>query len=146
MDKTKTMSVWLRTRASLLARLKGADSEPAWDEFYDMYWRAIYGYALHFGVHPQHAGDIVQEVFVKIFRNMPSFEYDRTRGRFLTWVKTVTRNTVMDHGLFTKPSFPGWACEPLPVGCRGDGFRCPWRYRSRSWSSIFASGRAISIP
>ena len=70
--------------------------ESSWQEFYEMYWRAIYGYALRFGMREADAQDIVQEVFVKIFRQMPAFDYDRGKGRFLSWVKTVTRTTVLD--------------------------------------------------
>lgn len=90
-------SVWLRTRQSLLARVKGERDESAWQEFYQMYWRAVYGYAIHFGMPPQAAEDIVQEVFIKLLRRLPEFCYDRRKGRFLSWVKTVTRSTVIDH-------------------------------------------------
>jgi RNA polymerase sigma factor (sigma-70 family) len=89
-------SVWLRTRASLLARIKGQPDEAVWSEFYNMYWRAIYGYAVRFGMPHNDAADIVQEVFVKLFRRLPSFDYDRRKGRFLGWVKTITRTTVID--------------------------------------------------
>jgi len=61
-----------------------------------MYWRAIYAYALRFGMPHDDAQDAVQEVFIKIFRSLPRFEYDSSKGRFLSWVKTITRTTVLD--------------------------------------------------
>jgi len=97
---THRRSTYLRTRASLIARIQaGADGpawNEAWNEFYDVYWRAVYGYALGFGASRNDAEDLVHEVFVKISRKIPSFDYDRTRGRFLSWVKTITRTTVLD--------------------------------------------------
>lgn len=89
-------SIYLRTRASLIDRVKGNADEGSWHEFYETYWRAVYGYACRFGADKTSAEDIVQEVFIKVFRNLPSFEYDRGVGRFLSWIKTITRTTVMD--------------------------------------------------
>ncbi len=89
-------SVRLLTRPSLVERVKeGSDS--AWEEFYRLYWRAVYGYARKFGVGKAAVDDVVQEVFFKLARGLPGFEYDRKRGRFLSWIKTITRNTVIDH-------------------------------------------------
>lgn len=90
-------SVWLATRSSLLKRLKGDVRQASWQEFYGLYWRAIYGYALRFAIPKDDAEDVVQEVFIKILRQLPAFEYDRAKGRFLSWVKTITRTTAMDY-------------------------------------------------
>jgi RNA polymerase sigma factor (sigma-70 family) len=94
--ETKTDSIWMRTRASLIASLKEENEQASWDEFYQMYWRTIYGYGLRFGLARDDAEDLVQEVVIKIFRALPTFEYDRSKGRFLSWVKTITRRTVLD--------------------------------------------------
>ncbi|MBT3194280.1 MAG: sigma-70 family RNA polymerase sigma factor [Verrucomicrobia bacterium] len=89
-------SVWLKTRASLIARLQGEVDSVSWEDFYDTYWRAIYGYAIHFGAPHGEAEDVVQEVLLKVFRRLATFEYDRTKGRFLSWLKTITRTSVCD--------------------------------------------------
>jgi RNA polymerase sigma-70 factor, ECF subfamily len=95
--KKTPQSVWLRTRVSLIGRLQSdVVDDASWTEFYEIYWRAIYGYALGFGMSSAEADDIVQEVFVKLFRQLPSFQYNRSKGRFLSWIKTVTRNTTYD--------------------------------------------------
>jgi RNA polymerase sigma factor (sigma-70 family) len=95
-DGAERKSVRLPTRRSLIERVKGG-SQSAWEEFYRLYWRAIYGYALKFGVSKTAVDDVVQEVFFKLARGLRGFEYDRQKGRFLSWVKTITRNTVIDH-------------------------------------------------
>ena len=41
------------------------------------------------------AQDLTQEVFIKIYRTLGSF--DTERGAFMTWVTTVTRNLLVDH-------------------------------------------------
>ena len=96
MSSTGQESIYLKTRASLINRVKGDRDESSWLDFYETYWRAVYGYAIRFGADKTSAEDIVQEVFIKVFRNLPSFEYDRSVGRFLSWMKTITRTTVMD--------------------------------------------------
>jgi len=95
-DSMEQSSVRLLTRPSLVERVKeGSDS--AWEEFYRLYWRAVYGYARKFGVGKAAVDDVVQEVFFKLAKGLPGFKYDRKRGRFLSWIKTITRNTVIDH-------------------------------------------------
>ena len=86
-----------KTRESLLLRLKDEDNEHAWREFHCIYGRLIFGYSLHYGISYAEAEDIVQEVCVKVFRRIIKFEYSPAKGRFRGWLKTVTRNTVVDY-------------------------------------------------
>jgi RNA polymerase sigma-70 factor (ECF subfamily) len=55
--------------------------------------RAVYAHALRFFGEPQSAEDVTQEVFVKVFRSLNSFD---ERARFSTWLYRVTRNTCLD--------------------------------------------------
>src|SRR5439155_378099 len=41
------------------------------------------------------AQDLTQEVFIKIYRTLNS--YDLGRGAFMTWVTSITRNLLVDH-------------------------------------------------
>jgi hypothetical protein len=41
---------WLATRHSLLARLKDAENQTGWQEFFDTYGKLIYGVALKNGL------------------------------------------------------------------------------------------------
>jgi RNA polymerase sigma-70 factor (ECF subfamily) len=54
---------------------------------------AVYAHALRFFGDPQTAEDTTQEVFVKVFRSLDSFD---GRARFSTWVYRITRNTCLD--------------------------------------------------
>jgi RNA polymerase sigma-70 factor (ECF subfamily) len=87
----------VQTRASLLVRLQDKGDEHSWREFYDIYGRLIFGYTLHFQISYAEAEDIVQEVCVKVFRQIERFDYSPERGRFRGWLKTITRNTVIDY-------------------------------------------------
>jgi len=55
--------------------------------------RAVYAHALRFFGNESAAEDIVQEVFVKVYRSLGTFD---ERARFSTWLYRVTRNTCLD--------------------------------------------------
>ena len=55
--------------------------------------RAVYAHALRFFGDPGPADDVTQEVFVKVYRSLSSFD---DRSRFSTWLYRVTRNACLD--------------------------------------------------
>ncbi|MDF7800689.1 sigma-70 family RNA polymerase sigma factor [Pontiellaceae bacterium B1224] len=85
------------TRESLLIRLKDGEDCDAWWEFHEIYGRLIFGYSLHYEISHAEAEDIVQEVCIKVFRQIIRFDYSPERGRFRGWLKTITRNAVIDY-------------------------------------------------
>lgn len=93
---SEQLSVY-QTRESLLLRLKKGQDECAWHEFHSIYGRLIFGYSLHFNISYAEAEDIVQEVCIKVFRQIVRFDYSPAKGRFRGWLKTITRNTVIDY-------------------------------------------------
>jgi RNA polymerase sigma factor (sigma-70 family) len=60
----------------------------------DRYAPLLYNFSARF-VGQAHAPDIVQEVFIKAWRNMKRF--DPSKARFKTWIFTITRNTITDY-------------------------------------------------
>ncbi|MRS12935.1 MAG: RNA polymerase sigma factor [Actinobacteria bacterium] len=54
---------------------------------------AVYGHALRFFGQPQTAEDATQEVFIKVFRTIGTFD---GRARLGTWLYRVTRNVCLD--------------------------------------------------
>jgi RNA polymerase sigma-70 factor (ECF subfamily) len=55
--------------------------------------RVVYAHALRFFGEPSAAEDVVQEVFVKVFRSLDSYD---SRAQFSTWLYRVTRNACLD--------------------------------------------------
>ena len=92
----ETNTIWMRTRISLLERIRGNRDNNAWIEFYQLYWRVIYKYALSFKLSPADAEDIVQETMLIIFKRLPLFQYDRLKGRFLSWIKVITKHRIFN--------------------------------------------------
>ena len=67
----------------------------AWQEIVQQYHRRIYNICYRFSGSPEDAADLSQEVFIKMYRTLSTF--DTTRASFMTWVTTVTRNLLVDH-------------------------------------------------
>lgn len=77
----------------IITALKGGDKN-ALSLVYDRYGAALYGVVLRIVQSPELAEEVVQDVFVKIFRNIGS--YDENKGRFYTWALNVARNSAID--------------------------------------------------
>lgn len=61
---------------------------------YDRYVRLVYSFAVKSGGDPQYAQDIVQLVFTRLWTTEQG--YDPSKGKFINWLLTVTRNIVID--------------------------------------------------
>jgi len=85
---------------SLLVRRCVAGDAAAWEEIVQRYNRRIYNICYRFAGTSDDAQDLTQEVFIKMYRTMGS--YDVERGAFMTWVTTMTRNLLVDHFRKTK--------------------------------------------
>jgi RNA polymerase sigma-70 factor (ECF subfamily) len=79
---------------ALVRRCVSGDAA-AWQEIVQQYHRRIYNICYRFSGSPDDASDLSQEVFIKMYRTLST--YDTTRASFMTWVTTVTRNLLVDH-------------------------------------------------
>jgi RNA polymerase sigma-70 factor (ECF subfamily) len=84
----------------LLVRRCIAGDSAAWEDIVQRYHRRIYNICYRFAGTSDDAQDLTQEVFIKMYRTLGS--YDVTKGAFMTWVTTVTRNLLVDHFRKTK--------------------------------------------
>jgi len=81
-----------RSEQSVLAAALAGD-ERAFETIVRANVDAVYGHALRFFGDPSAAEDATQEVFVKVFRSLGSFD---GRSALSTWIYRVTRNVCLD--------------------------------------------------
>src|SRR5262245_3254747 len=86
----------LPTRWSLLTRLKNWDDQASWQEFFDTYWKLIYGVALKAGLSDAEAQDVVQETVITVAKNLDQFKTDPAHGSFKGWLLHTTRWRIAD--------------------------------------------------
>ncbi len=125
------------TRPSLLATLSdGPEGQVAWREFFERYAPAIYRVARMRGLDHDDADDIVQQAMVSISSHIGDFRYDRDRGRFRAWVRTIAENLIKQ--LWRKRSLPVTA-ESQVDHCPDDGqsieavWESEWRIQDMLW-------------
>ena len=68
-------------------------------EIFDQYREKVYRIAYGVVRHREDALDIVQEVFIKVFRSIKNFE---GKSRFYTYLYRMAMNTAIDHSRRTK--------------------------------------------
>ena len=85
--------------ALLVRRCVGGDAA-AWEEIVQRFHRRIYNVCYRFAGDPDSAQDLTQEAFIKMYRTLAT--YDSSKGAFMTWVTTITRNLLVDHFRKTK--------------------------------------------
>lgn len=73
--------------------LKAKDQQ-SFSYLYDNYSGALYSIVLQVVSDKELASDVLQEVFVNIWRKIES--YDATKGRLFTWMLNVARNLAID--------------------------------------------------
>jgi RNA polymerase sigma-70 factor (ECF subfamily) len=84
------------TRYTLLQRVRNPQDQKAWAEFMALYHPLLFSYVKKKGLSDTDTEDVVQNIFISLVKTMPSFQLDKTRGRFRTWLWMVTSNAVAD--------------------------------------------------
>lgn len=84
------------TRSSVLRAVADTGNETAWRRFFDLYAGFIYSIARSKGLGDTDADDIVQIVFSDLVRTLPTFKYDRTKGKFRSYLSGLVHWRVMD--------------------------------------------------
>jgi RNA polymerase sigma-70 factor (ECF subfamily) len=69
-------------------------NEKAFGYLYDNYSGALYGIVNSIVTDKEVANDVLQNVFVNIWRKIES--YDATKGRLFTWMLNIARNAAID--------------------------------------------------
>jgi RNA polymerase sigma-70 factor (ECF subfamily) len=87
---------FLKTRFSLLNRMKDLEDQDSWREFFEMYWGFIFGVALKSGLTPTEAEDVVQETILSVCKNIKQFKADPAHGSFKSWLLNLTRWRIKD--------------------------------------------------
>lgn len=85
------------TRHTLLDRIRDPQDSEAWKDFIDFYKNYIYFIIRSMGIKPQDADDILQQVSLKLWKNLPTHLHDPQKGKFRAWVSTITKNTVLSY-------------------------------------------------
>jgi len=79
------------TPASLLDRLRKQQETTDWDRFVELYTPLLFHWAKRLPQQDSDCADLVQDVFLILWRKLPEFEYDSAKS-FHAWLKTLFLN------------------------------------------------------
>jgi RNA polymerase sigma-70 factor (ECF subfamily) len=68
--------------------------QSAWEAIVRQHWRKVFNVAYKFVGKHDEAEDLTQDIFLKIFRALETFD---RRANFQTWLISVSRNLCIDH-------------------------------------------------
>jgi len=141
---------FIPTRESLLERLKRWDDQESWREFFDIYWRLIYGAAVKSGLNDAEAQDVVQDTVIIVAKKMEDFKYDPALDSFKGWLLYLTRKQIAQQyrkqarergGLGSSAKIGEWSqdLEEIPDQA-GAGLDVLWEqeWESNLWNAAIA--------
>ena len=115
----------MRTRSSLLFRLRDWRDTETWREFYGLYRDYVYRHARGAGLSHHEAEDLVHDVFQRVAEKIGEFESREQRGSFRRWLGNQTRWRMIDKlrerqrvpgiGGDSSPPFAGDATGTAPI-------------------------------
>jgi RNA polymerase sigma factor (sigma-70 family) len=82
------------SEVELVIALKSGDKH-AFSYLYDNYSSALFGVISRIVQDEEHASDILQESFIKIWKNIHA--YDDSKGKLFTWLLNICRNSAIDY-------------------------------------------------
>jgi len=82
------------TEEELVSLLKSRDQQ-AYSYLYDSYAAAFYGVIQRIVGEGEEATDILQEGFVKVWKNIE--QYDVSKGKLFTWMLNIMRHVAIDY-------------------------------------------------
>jgi RNA polymerase sigma-70 factor (ECF subfamily) len=93
MSLVDTSTTQPATPDSLIEQCLSGD-QAAWDMIVRQNWRKVFNVAYKFVGKHDEAEDLTQDIFLKIFRALGTFD---RRANFQTWIVSISRNLCIDH-------------------------------------------------
>ena len=78
---------------AIIERCLNGDQD-AWEAIVRLYWRKVFNVAYKFVGRHDLAEDLTQDVFLKLYKSLDTFD---RRANFQTWLISVSRNLCIDH-------------------------------------------------
>lgn len=94
LERTPEQDAAQEALAKLVRQCIAGDGQ-AWQQLVTSQHRRIYAICYRFTGSSTDAEDLTQDVFLKLYRNLSSF--DLQKGSFQTWITTLARNLLVDH-------------------------------------------------
>jgi RNA polymerase sigma-70 factor (ECF subfamily) len=103
------------THWTLVAAAAAPDSDAALGRLYETYWPPLRAQALRFGVREEDAADVLQELFMALFKSGSLARAESARGRFRSYLLGALRNLLNHRRANLQTEKRGGGGRPLPL-------------------------------
>ncbi len=114
------------TRISLLTRIRDSDNSNAWELFVRTYTPLVTRYCGRWGLQDADVCDVTQTVFAIVARSASAFEYDPSRGRFRSWLGTITCREIRRNQARAARVGQGTGGDDLTLRLQGSDLDAAW--------------------
>ena len=94
MGRSAQPSTDLATNTELLAQLRTASGEVAWQRFSERYRPMLTAFARQAGLKSDAAEDVAQQTLLAFYEALRAGKYERDKGRLRSWLYGIARNTL----------------------------------------------------
>jgi RNA polymerase sigma factor (sigma-70 family) len=103
------------THWTLIAAAAAPDSDAALGRLYETYWTPLRTQALRFGVREEDANDVLQELFMALFKSGSLARAEPARGRFRSYLLGALRNLLNHRRANLQTDKRGGGGRPVPL-------------------------------
>ena len=82
------------TDHDLLNRIRQTDDPDAWGQFVEFYRLPIVNHCRSCGLTLEQSEEVAQDCFIRCFRYLPSFDYEKAVGRFRSWLNLMVNQHI----------------------------------------------------
>lgn len=91
------MSEDYTTSITLVQKMRDLYDESSWNRFTETYTPYMRMIILNMGLRHHDTEDLVQSIILKAWKNLNGFEYKPDKAALRSWLKTITKNTVLSY-------------------------------------------------
>ena len=84
------------TRLTLLEKIRDLHDDRSWEDFANYYQGYIYVVLKKFIGNHHDCQDLTQEVLMKAWKSLPTYQYRQGQCKFRTWLCTICRNSALN--------------------------------------------------
>ena len=117
------------TRRTLLQRVRDPADREAWEQFFELYAPLLESYARAHGLSRADAQEVRAQCLEVLVRRLPTFEYERARGRFQAWLHEIARGKVIDLARRSRRA----SGDSSPLAALEDSGAGPDQHWERQW-------------
>ena len=86
----------LKTRPSLIEKLRDQDDSQSWERFYEIYSPLLFRFSQSLGMSASEAEDLVQETVISVSKSITNYRYEPAKCSFKSWLFMIVKRRLID--------------------------------------------------